>query len=91
MRPFFLLIFLSSCGSLKVIPNGCQSNGNWSKNIEKPIVLTETYYIWNMDQEIRLKNFLKERAINCNEVKELKISIASEFFVKRILSIHISK
>lgn len=101
-KTFSLLIFtlllscVSSCGSLRLLPQGCQTNGVWGQKIEEgkagsEIALTQTYYVWNMDQEVKLKKFLKEKNIECSEVKEMRVEIKSTFFVKRELIVFIQK
>ena len=87
---------LSSCGSLRLLPQSCHSNGIWGQKIEEgkagtEIALSETYYVWNMDQEVKLKEFFKEKNIECHDVKEMRVEIKTTFFVKRELTVFIQK
>ena len=87
----FLFLF-SSCGSLRLSPIGCQGDGLWS---EKPLTgelsITETYYVLNFDREIRLKEFLEKRNINCRAIKKMYVKIDNVFFVKRELTVFVQK
>ena len=91
-----ILLILSSCGSLKLSPFGCHGDAiigdlpvEGKPNTE--LQFTETYYVWNMDYEVRLKDFLKTKNISCNEVKKMRVTIKSLFFVKRVLTVYIQK
>lgn len=95
-----LLIVLSllvmSCGALKVSPKGCQGEGIWSGPINNRVDtsedhFTKVYYVWNFDYEVRLKEFLDKRKIDCREIKKMRINISSVFFVKRKLTVFIQK
>ncbi|MBC7538206.1 MAG: hypothetical protein H7281_05260 [Bacteriovorax sp.] len=91
-----LLFLVSSCGSLKLSPTGCRSDGVWGDKIEAgkqdtELKFTEEYYLWNVDYEVRLKEFLKKRNIDCSEIKKLRVNIKSVFFVKRQLTVFILK
>ena len=90
------LFLLSSCGALRLSPTGCHGLGIWGdQNAEgryaNELKFTETYYVWNMDYEVRLKDFLKVRNIECNQIKKIHINITSVFFVKRELTVFIQK
>ncbi|MGZ3789495.1 MAG: hypothetical protein ACXVLQ_13280 [Bacteriovorax sp.] len=90
----FFLLFLCSCGALSVSPLGCRSEGSWGdgSSLGGPVEemkLSEEYYVWNDDYEVRLKDFLKRHHVNCSEVKKLRVQINSVFFVKRELNIFI--
>ena len=88
-----------SCGALKVSPKGCQGEGIWSGPIDNidnrantsENSFTEIYYVWNFDYEVRLKEFLDKRKINCREIKKMRVNISSVFFVKRKLTVFIQK
>lgn len=89
---FGLLFLVSSCGSLRLSPKGCASNGIWGdKAFLFDLKFSEEYYVWNVDHEVRLKEFLKKRNIDCNEIKKMRVEIKSVFFVKRELSVFILK
>ena len=91
-----MMFFITACGSLKISPLSCKTEGVWG---EKPIgrmaanelALSEEYYIWNMDKEIRLKEFLKKRNIDCHDIKKMRVTIKSIFFVKRELIVFVQK
>lgn len=99
MKKYALLcsvFFLSSCGSLKLTPQGCKSPGYWGKSEEMNGERTEQvfsgeYYLLTLDKEIRLRDFLKEKGISCEEVKSLRVQISSSFFIKRKLTVFIAK
>lgn len=85
---------ITSCGTLRVNPQGCRTNGEWSDGMEdgKPSVessFSEEYYIWNDDLNIKLLDFLKVRKIECSQVRKIRMSLESELFVKRKLTIFI--
>jgi hypothetical protein len=93
---FGLLFLVTSCGALKLSPTGCPGDGVWSANTidgkqSAELSFTEDYYIWNMDYEVRLKDFLKKRNIDCREIKKMRVNIKSVFFVKRELTVFIQK
>lgn len=89
------LLFFSSCGSLKVSPQGCRSTGLWGdipeegKGNEKKI--TGEYYVWNVDYEVKLRDLLKTAGMDCRDVKKIRMEIKSVFFVKRELTVFVSK
>lgn len=91
--PFILIIF-TSCGSLTLNPTGCRSNGVWGrtpKNSEAEIKLSEVYYVWTSDYEVRLRDFLQKEKIDCMDVKKIRIEMDSVFFVKRELKVFVLK
>lgn len=90
------LLTLGACGSIKVSPRACKSDGLWGAPLlEKERLVeeyyTQSYYVWTADEEIRLKDFLQARGINCNEVKRVWIELESQFLVKRKLTVHVQK
>ncbi len=94
----FILVFSSSCGSIKVSPRGCKTQGVWANNPEdakldakEEIKVSEEFYVWNADYEVRLRDFLKKKGIECSDVKKMRVEIKSVFFVSRELSVFISK
>lgn len=90
----FILVFISSCGSLKVSPIGCKTDGIWGDTSlldKEEIKVSEEFYVWNVDHEVRLKDFLKKKGIECSEVKKMRVEIKSVFFVSRELSVFVSK
>lgn len=96
-RSLFLLslLCLTSCGSLRLSPQGCRSPGFWGKAPEKSEELeqefSEEYTVFLLDKEVRLRDFLKEKGVACEDVKSLRVRMGSTFFVKRKLSILIRK
>jgi hypothetical protein len=86
----FILIFSSSCGSLKVSPKGCKTQGHWGETSEE-IKVSEEFYVWNADNEVKLRDFLKKKGIECSDVKKVRVEIKSVFFVSRELSVFVSK
>jgi hypothetical protein len=98
LQGLFLALILCSCGSLRVLPKGCKGPGEWAPNLAdsdaalmsiKPVVISEDYLIWNMDTEVRLKDFLKKRGLTCDEVKRIRAEMTSSFFVRRNLTLFI--
>jgi len=93
------LLFLGSCGSLRVSPQGCRSQGLWGKAPENTTEHTsgseqefsEEYTVFLLDKEVRLRDFLKEKGIACEDVKSLRVRMESVLFVKRKLSFFIRK
>lgn len=95
---FFILSLMAfvSCGSLKLSPKGCRTDGYWGDREEKGNVVSELsfseeYYVWNVDHEVRLKEFLGKHRIACSEVKRLRVQMKSVFFVKRELTVFVQK
>lgn len=93
---FGLLFLVTSCGALKLSPMGCSGDGVWGASSfegkqDSELKFTENYYVWNVDYEVRLKDFLKKRNINCKEIKKMRVNIKSVFFVKRELTVFIQK
>ncbi|RPJ77715.1 MAG: hypothetical protein EHM20_05605 [Alphaproteobacteria bacterium] len=89
-----VLLSFVSCGSLSINPQGCRTGGEWTDGMEdgKPAIETsfsEEYFVWNDDLNIKLLDFLKERKIECSEVKKIRMNLESVFFVKRKLTIFI--
>ena len=99
MKNLFLittLFLIFSCGSLKLLPQGCHTEGIWGQksavnSSEQLLSFTKEYYVWNVDEEVRLKDFLKEMKVNCDEVKEMHVEIKSIFFVRRELTVYVLK
>ena len=90
------LMMLASCGSLRLTPKGCHSDGTWGERtplgkLDKETSFREVYYVWNLDQEVKLSDFLKKRKIQCNEIKKIRVQIKSVFFVKRELTVFVQK
>ncbi len=90
------LFLFSACGALMVTPNGCRSDGLWGNDQElgrasPEIKLSKEYFVWNVDYEVKLKDFLKEKHMSCNEVKRIRVEIESTFFVSRKLNVYVTK
>lgn len=89
---FFLsALLLSSCGSLKISPQGCKSSGHWGAAETNERKISAEYYVLALDKEIKLRDFLKENGVACKDVKNLRVEIGSVFFVKRILSVYVTE
>lgn len=92
-----LMLVCTSCGSLKLSPQACRSPGYWGSNNdpkeegEQELKFTEDYYVLTVDREVRLRDFLKERGVACEEVKKIRVQMSSVFFVKRVLNVFITK
>lgn len=91
-----LLLSISSCGSLKVTALGCRNQGDWGGSLEEvrnghEIKVTQIYYIWNEDQEVRIKDILKKNRIDCLDVKKIWVDVKMKYLVKRELTLHILK
>jgi hypothetical protein len=87
---FFLGMFLlSSCGALRLSPQGCKSSGVWGPGETAERKISAEYYVLTMDREIRLRDFLKEKGIDCQDVKKIRVEMSSVFFVKRILNVFV--
>ncbi|MDO9184181.1 MAG: hypothetical protein Q7U04_17335 [Bacteriovorax sp.] len=85
----FLVLFLSSaCGALKLNPSGCSGSGVWGSETGN-VEFVEEYYVWNADHEVRLKEFLKQRNLDCHEIKKIRVKVTSKFFVKRELTVFV--
>ena len=99
MKKIFLLLallFFSSCGSLKLSPQGCRTDGYWGEAIPlgksgREIKLSSVYYVWNVDYEVKLKQLLEEHKIDCSEIKSMRIEISSSYFIKRELTVFVQK
>ena len=93
MRIVFLLLlfFVSSCGSLSLVPRGCKTDGIWGEDLGyndfKEVIINKSYYVWFFDLELKLKDILKEQKIECSSVKKLRVEMRNTFFVKRDLKI----
>lgn len=92
---FILSVLLSSCGGLRISPRACKSDGLWSGPVEgKDILeqqLSESYIVLTMDHEVRLKELLAKKGIDCKMLKTLRVEIRSEFFLKRKLTVYFQK
>lgn len=88
-----LLFVTTSCGSLRLSPQGCQTVGEWGagpqKLDEREVKYTEEYFVFTEDKEIKLSTFLKEKGLSCKEIKKIRVQMSSVFFVKRILDVYI--
>jgi hypothetical protein len=89
---------LASCGSLKLSPEGCESNGLWGERSvdakleeEDEFVYSQEYSVWIEDLTVSLQDFLMDRGIECHDVKKLRVQMKSVFFVKRELTVFIKK
>lgn len=97
--------FLSSCGSLRVNPKGCQTDGVWGSNPkatraitkneieeEKSIDLkaTENFLVF-YNRDLRLKDLLQEHNIKCEEVKKIRVGITTKWFFIREVSLRVVK
>ena len=87
---------MTSCGSLTVKPIGCLGEGVWANtpkvgSLETELVFTESYYVWLNDYEVRLKDFLKKRDLDCRKISKIHIKMKSIFFVKRELTVFVQK
>lgn len=96
MLGLIFVLLLTSCGALKLSPTGCRGDGVWGDKIEEgkkdtELKFTEEYYVWNVDYEVRLKDFLKKRNIDCSEIKKIRVNFKSVFFVKRELTVFVQK
>lgn len=89
------LIFMSSCGTLRFSPQGCKTSGYWGsvseKRAEQEESFSEDYYVLTMDREIRLSDFLKERGVSCSSVKKVRLQLGSAFFIKRKLTVFVTR
>lgn len=90
------LMTLTSCGSLNLNPRGCRTDGVWGeRNFDgRPATesaYSETYYVWARDHEVRLRDFLLKRKIECSDVKRMRIEMKSAFFVKRELTVFVQQ
>lgn len=96
-----ILLCLSSCGSLKLSPQGCKSPGFWGGSPlngergtqlrEQEFDFAEDYYVLALDKEIRLSDFLKDKGIECADVKKIRVQMSSAFFLKRKIKVTITK
>lgn len=101
---FFLFSFVS-CGSLRVNPKGCQTNGVWGNNPkatraitkgeieeEKSIDLkaTENFLVF-YNRDLRLRDLLEEHDIKCAEVKKIRVAITTKWFFIREVSLKVVK
>lgn len=87
---------LTSCGSLKLSPQACRTDGVWGDRYYQgkasdEVIFHEEYYVWNVDHEVKLRDFLRGHKIECNEVKRIRVSVKSVFFVKRELTVFVQK
>ena len=91
----FLILLLTSCGSLTIGPRGCKTDGVWGEDLgfseHKEVVINKSYLVFLFDTELKLKDLLNEEKIACSDVKKMRVEIASTFFVKRDLKIILEK
>ena len=90
------MLSLVSCGSLRIIPNGCHTEGIWgAKPIEahagSEIQVHEGYFIFFDDHEVKLKDLVKEVFLECKEIQKIRVEVESVFFIRRELNIFITK
>ena len=91
-----LLFTLCSCGSLRVIPNGCRTEGTWGDLPMEAhggceIQIHEGYFVFFDDHEVRLKDLVKEAYLECHEIKKIRMEMQTFFFIKRELNIYLTK
>ena len=95
VRILLLLVLVSSCGSLNLVPRGCKTEGVWGEelgyNPHTEVIIDKNYYVWFFDKELKLKDILNEQKIECSDVKKLRVELRSAFFVKRDLKIILEK
>jgi hypothetical protein len=99
------LFSLVSCGSLRVNPKGCQTDGVWGSNPkatraiskgemeeEKSIDLkaTENFLVF-YNRDLRLKDLLEEHNIKCVEVKKIRVAVTTKWFFIREVSLKVVK
>ena len=100
-----LLLSLTSCGSLRVNPKGCQTDGVWGSNPkatraitkgeieeEKSIDLkaSENFLVF-YNRDLRLRDLLEEHNIKCGEVKKIRVAVTTKWFFIREVSLKVVK
>lgn len=89
----FLILLLSSCGTLKVSPQGCKTQiGVWGDDKFSPdITLRKNFRIWFNDNELKISQLLKENNYNCSQIEKMRVIIEQKFFVDRVVTLEIKK
>jgi hypothetical protein len=91
---------LNSCGALRVTPKGCNTQGVWGedlaenrqdKQVKQESIIKESFTVFFNVQEVELGPFLKEKGIECSEIKKMSIQLTSDFFIMREMIITIKK
>ena len=81
-------LLLTSCGSLTLSPSGCPNKGLWGSEQKNEVLITEDYYLWGDDTDIRLHDFLDQHGVKCEQIKSLRVKITTTFFVKRTVEVY---
>ena len=101
----FILLFASSCGTLKITPRSCKTKAVWGSSPlssrentrremddEKIIDLKakDDFYVF-YDREIKIADILMDHGIHCKDVKKLRVEITTSWFFKREVSLKVIK
>lgn len=99
------LAVLSGCGSLRINPKSCKTNGLWGTNplstreitreeIEEEKVIDiksrEQFYVF-YDRDLRLRDLLEEHGIKCEEVKKIRVELTTKWFFVREVALKVVK
>ncbi len=101
----FFVIALSGCGSLRINPKACQTDGIWGTNPKATRAITKNEIIEEegldlkasenflvfYNRDLRLKDLLEEHNIKCQEVKKLRVAITTKWFFIREVSLKVVK
>ena len=80
---------MSSCGTLRITPQDCRTAGVWGDSLVDEVKITDNFFVWNNDVEIRLKDLLKLKDIDCTNVKKLRLEVRSLFLINKEVSIYV--
>ncbi len=96
---------LTGCGSLRVNPKGCQTDGVWGSNPKSTRAITkgeieeensidlkasENFLVF-YNRDLRLRDLLEEHNIKCAEVKKIRVAVTTKWFFIREVSLKVVK
>lgn len=94
------LFFLTSCGSIRVVPKGCKTEATYGANPlstrevtyqeleeqRRQSVVKKSFTVFK-DTDVRIKDLLEEANMKCEDLKKLRVSIKTSWFVFREVEI----
>lgn len=100
-----VLLLISGCSTIRVTPNGCQTDGVWGDNptLSRELTLQDLKDEEKIDERAkrsyftfsrttaRIKDIAEEASINCREIKKMRVEITSKLFFFKEVKLKIVK
>ena len=100
-----LFLLATGCGALRINPKSCKTNAVWGNSpnatrettreeLEEGKILdlrAQEHFLVFFDRNIRIRDLLEEHGIRCEEVKKLRVSISTKWFILREVSLKVVK